>query len=199
VAPLPKARAVAVVQFHDLLESLAATPRILRHGPSAVELLDRFVLDSTRGKIEFAPLRDFIVGDPAAVLIVEFFADDAGALPARLEALEADLQSARLGDQVHRALEPAAQARIWKLRRAALGLSMSERGDAKAISFVEDTAVHPDRLRDYIERFLQILAAHDTHAGFYAHASVGLLHVRPVVNLKTGEGIEKFERIAEQV
>jgi FAD/FMN-containing dehydrogenase len=152
VVPLPRARAVAVVQFPDLLESLAATPRILRHGPAAVELLDRFVLDSTRGKIEFEPLRDFIVGDPAAVLIVEFFADDAGALPARLDALEADLQSARLGSPargypVLRTVEPAAQARIWKLRRAALGLSMAERGDAKAISFVEDTAVRYNRAR----------------------------------------------------
>src|SRR5262249_15320398 len=137
-----------------------------------------------------------IAGEPAAVLIVEFFADDASALPAHLDALEADLQAHRLGYHFHRAIEPAAQARIWKLRRAALGLSMSERGDAKAISFVEDSAVAPDRLRDYIERFLQILAAHDTHAGFYAHASVGLLHVRPVVNLKTADGVEKFRRIA---
>jgi FAD/FMN-containing dehydrogenase/Fe-S oxidoreductase len=199
VMPLPKARAVAVVQFHDLLESLAATPHILRHEPSAVELLDRFVLDSTRGKIEFEPLRDFIAGNPAAVLIVEFLAEDAGDLPGRLDALAADLQARRLGYQFHRAIEPAAQARIWKLRRAALGLSMSERGDAKAISFVEDTAVGPERLRDYIERFLQILAAHDTHAGFYAHASVGLLHVRPVVNLKTADGVEKFQRIAEAI
>jgi FAD/FMN-containing dehydrogenase/Fe-S oxidoreductase len=199
VVPLPQARALAVVQFDDLLESLAATPRILRHGPAAVELLDRFVLDSTRGKIAFEPLRDFIAGDPAACLIVEFFADDAGTLPARLDALAADLQAHRLGYHFHRAIEPAAQARIWKLRRAALGLSMSERGDAKAISFVEDTAVAPDRLRDYIERFQQILAAHDTHAGFYAHASVGLLHVRPVVNLKTVDGVEKFQRIAAAV
>src|SRR5207249_6921021 len=127
---------LAVVQFHDLLESLGATPVILEHEPSAVELLDRFVLSSTRGKVEFEPLRDFIVGDPAAVLIVEFFADDAGALPARLDALEADLRARGLGYHFHRALEPPAQARIWKLRRAALGLSMSARGDAKAISFV---------------------------------------------------------------
>jgi hypothetical protein len=76
---------------------------------------------------------------------------------------------------------------------------MSEFGDAKAISFVEDTAVAPDRLRDYIDRFQQILKRHDTRAGFYAHASVGLLHVRPVVNLKQADGVEKFTHIAEEI
>lgn len=199
LVPLPRAKAVCVVQFHDLLESLAATPVILEHRPSAVELVDKFILDSTRGKTEFEPLRDFIVGDPAAVLFVEFMGDSAADLPARIEKLEGDLRARGLGYHFHRALEPAAQARIWKLRQAALGLSMSERGDAKAISFVEDTAVAPRCLRDYIARFLEILKEHETHAGFYAHASVGLLHVRPVVNLKQADGVARFASIAERI
>lgn len=199
LAPLPKARAMCVVQFHDLLEALAAAPVILRHTPSAVELVDRFILDSTRGKTEFEPLRDFLQGDPAAVLFVEFFGESSAELPTRVDELERDLREKGLGFHVHRAIEPAAQARLWKLRQAALGLSMSEFGDDKAISFVEDTAVAPERLRDYIARFLQILKQQDTHAGFYAHASVGLLHVRPVVNLKSDKGIGTFTRIAEQI
>jgi FAD/FMN-containing dehydrogenase/Fe-S oxidoreductase len=199
VVPLPQAKVVCVVQFHDLLDSLAATPVILEHGPSAVELVDRFILDSTRGRTEFEPLRDFIVGDPAAVLFVELMGDSAGELPARLDRLEADLRARGMGDHFYRAVEPPAQARIWKLRQAALGLSMSERGDAKASSFVEDTAVAPVRLHDYIARFLEILKEHDTLAGFYAHASVGLLHVRPVVNLKRAEGVAHFAAIAEKI
>jgi FAD/FMN-containing dehydrogenase/Fe-S oxidoreductase len=199
VVPLPKAKIVCVVQFHDLLDSLAATPAILEHRPSAVELVDRFILDNTRGKTEFEPLRDFIVGDPAAVLFVEFMGDSATELPTRLDRLEADLRAREMGDHFYRAVEPAAQARIWKLRQAALGLSMSERGDAKAISFVEDTAVSPGRLRDYIARFLGILEEHKTHAGFYAHASVGLLHVRPIVNLKQADGVARFAAIAEEI
>jgi len=199
LVPLPKAKVVCVVQFQELLESLAATPFILEHGPSAVELVDRFILDSTRGKTEFEPLRDFIVGDPAAALFVEFMGESAAELPARLDRLEADLRARGTGYHFHRAIEPAAQARIWKLRQAALGLSMSERGDAKAFSFVEDTAVAPVRLRDYIARFLQVLDEHETHAGFYAHASVGLLHVRPVVNLKQVDGVAKFAGIAEKI
>ena len=85
------------------------------------------------------------------------------------------------------------------MRRAALGLTMSQTGDAKAISFVEDTAVPPQRLRDYIENFQEILAKYDTQAGFYAHASVGLLHIRPVINLKSAQGVERFEAIAAEV
>ncbi len=199
VVPLPKCRAMCVVQFHDLLESLAATPVILEHQPSAVELVDRFILDSTRGKVEFEPLRSFIQGDPAAVLFVEFFGESPAELPEKLERLARDLKARGLGYHVLPAIEPAAQAKLWKLRQAALGLSMSETGDAKAVSFVEDTAVDPARLRDYIARFLQILERHDTRAGFYAHASVGLLHVRPIVNLKQADGVAKFAAIAEEV
>src|SRR5205823_10748009 len=98
-----------------------------------------------------------------------------------------------------RAADGPGQARSWKLRKAALGLSMAEKGDAKAISFVEDTAVAPEHLRDYIAEFLAIVARHGTRAGVYAHASVGCLHVRPVINLKTEEGVRKFESIAEEV
>jgi FAD/FMN-containing dehydrogenase/Fe-S oxidoreductase len=199
LVPLPKARVVCVVQFDDLLQALAATPAILAHEPSAVELVDRFILDTTRGKPKFEPLRDFIVGDPEAVLIVEFFGEADDELPHRVDRLEEDLRDRDLGNHFHRAMESDAQSRIWQLRRAALGLSMSQRGDAKAISFVEDTAVAPDRLRDYIERFREILARNETQAGFYAHASVGLLHIRPVVDMKSADGVERFRRVAEEI
>src|SRR6185503_3987264 len=91
------------------------------------------------------------------------------------------------------------QARVWGLREAALGLSMAMKDDAKSLSFVEDTAVPPERLRDYIERFLALVHRHGTTAGVYAHASVGCLHVRPIVNMKTEEGVRRFEAIANDV
>ncbi len=199
LVPLVKHRIVCSVQFPDLLEAMRATPAILEHGPSAVELVDRFLLDMTKGRIEFEPLRDFIDGDPGAVLIVEFMGDDPDALPGCLDAMQADLQQRGLGNHFHRAIAPAAQARIWQLRQAALGLTMSATGDPKAISFVEDTAVAPENLRDYIENFQTILARHNTQAGFYAHASVGLLHIRPVVDMKTAAGVATFEAIANEV
>src|SRR5207249_6882332 len=130
---------------------------------------------------------------------IEFYGDDARELLPRLEALESSLRTLNGETGRHRATEANAQARIWKLRTLALGLSMAEKGDAKAISFVEDTAVAPEHLRDYIEEFLGVVARHGTRAGVYAHASVGCLHVRPVVDLKTQEGVDRFEAIAADV
>jgi FAD/FMN-containing dehydrogenase/Fe-S oxidoreductase len=196
---LPKAKAVLVVQFANLLDALAATPAVLTHAPSAVEVLDQYILDSTRLNPEAARLRDSLQGDPGAVLLIEFYGVRADELPPRLEALEADLRREGFGAHFHRATDPGGQARIWKLRKLALGLSMAEKGDAKAISFVEDSAVAVEKLRDYIEEFLAILARHGTKAGVYAHASVGCLHVRPVINLKTAQGVAQFEAIAGEV
>ena len=116
-----------------------------------------------------------------------------------MDAVEQDLRGRSFGYYFHRAIELSEQARIWSLREAALGLSMAMKEDAKSISFVEDTAVSPERLRDYIDRFLGIIRKHETTAGIYAHASVGCLHVGPVVNLKTEQGIRKFEAIANDV
>ncbi len=200
LVPLPAAKAVMAIQFEDLLESLEATPAILEHHPSAVEVMDRFILDNTKQNASLDRLRrTFIDGDPGALLCVEFYADRPEDLPPRLDALERDLRARRLGYRFHRAVDLAAQARIWSLREAALGLSMAMKDDAKSLSFVEDTAVAPERLRDYIDRFLGIVARHGTTAGVYAHASVGCLHVRPVVNLKTDAGIRTFEAIASDI
>ena len=197
LVPLPKAKAVLAVQFANLLEALEATPAILRHHPSAIEVMDRFILDHTRQSAALERLkRTFIDGDPEALLCVEIYADTKDELTPRLEAIERDLTSRRLGYRYHRALEPAAQSAIWSLREAALGLSMAMKGDAKSLSFVEDTAVAPDKLRDYIDAFLQMIRRHGTTAGVYAHASVGCLHVRPVVNMKTEAGVRQFEAIA---
>jgi FAD/FMN-containing dehydrogenase/Fe-S oxidoreductase len=199
LVPLPKAKAVMVISFADLLESLSAAPVILRHGPSAIEVMDKSILDYTRQNENLNNIRnEFIEGDPASILCVEFYGDRPEDLPPRLAALEADLRAHGLGQRYRTETSPA-QAHIWSLREAALGLSMAMRDDAKSISFVEDTAVAPERLSEFIGRFLNMLRAHGTTAGIYAHASVGCLHVRPVVNLKTEEGVRKFEAIANDV
>jgi FAD/FMN-containing dehydrogenase/Fe-S oxidoreductase len=200
LVPLPAAKAVLAIEFEDLLDALSATPRILRHDPSAVEVMDRFILDHARESPALDALRRAVLlSDPGALLCVELYADRAEDLPARLSELEVDLGRSGLRCRSRRAMSAADQSRIWSLREAALGLSMAMKGDAKSLSFVEDTAVAPDRLRDYIERFLRIVHAHGTVAGVYAHASVGCLHVRPVIDLKTGEGVARFEAIASAV
>jgi len=200
LVPLPKAKAVMVISFADLLEALAAAPVILRHGPSAVEVMDKSILDNTRQNAVLDKIRTtFIAGDPEATLCVEFYGDRKEDLPPRLSALEQDLRSQKLGYQYRTETEPAGQARIWSLREAALGLSMAMKQEAKSIPFVEDTAVAPEKLSAFIGRFLTILRSHNTSAGIYAHASVGCLHVRPVINMKTELGLRTFEKIAQEV
>ena len=200
LVPLPRAKAVLAIEFDDLLDALAATPMLLRHRPSAVEVMDKFILDHARESPALDALRRGILqGDPGALLCVEFYADDPGELPNVLGDAEQDLARSTWRCRWRRALTLSDQARIWNLREAALGLSMAMKGDAKSLSFVEDTAVAPEKLRDYIERFLHIVKRHGTSAGVYAHASVGCLHVRPVVNLKTDDGVRRFEAIANDI
>ncbi len=199
LVPLPKAKALLTAEFDELLDALGATPLILRHGPAAVEVMDDFILSHTRDNAALDAMRRSIVDrNGSALLCIEFYADHADELPPRLDALARDLKAS--GPCRTRALmDTASQARVWSLREAALGLSMATRGDGKAVSFVEDTAVDPERLRDYIARFLQIVERYRTSAGVYAHASVGCLHVRPVVDMKTADGIATFEGIASEV
>ena len=201
LVPLPNATAVLTIEFDDLLDGLGATPALLAHRPAAIEVMDRFILDHARESPALDVVRRAVLqGDtPGALLCVELYADDADELPGRLEAIELDLVARGITARTSRALDPVAQARIWHLRQSALGLSMAMKGDAKSVSFVEDTAVAPDQLPDYIARFLAIVRRHGSTAGVYAHASVGCLHVRPVVNLKTEAGVRQFEAIANDI
>ncbi|HEY7287481.1 MAG TPA: FAD-linked oxidase C-terminal domain-containing protein [Vicinamibacterales bacterium] len=200
LVPLPKAKAVLAIEFEELLDALGATPAILRHRPSAVEVMDRFILDHARESPALDAMRRGILqGDPGALLCVELYGDRQEDLAPRLDAIEQDLRAGGWRCQWRRAETAADQARIWSFREASLGLSMAMKTDDKSISFVEDTAVAPERLREYIDRFLQIIRSHGTKAGIYAHASVGVLHVRPVVNLKTADGVQHFEAIANAV
>ncbi|MBI4484480.1 MAG: 4Fe-4S dicluster domain-containing protein, partial [Acidobacteria bacterium] len=200
LVPLPAAKAVLAIEFEELLDALAATPLVLRHRPSAIEVMDKFILDHARESPALDALRRSILQtDPGALLCVELYGDRAEDLPPRLDAIERDLAASGFRCRWRRAATAQEQARIWSLREAALGLSMAMKGDEKSLSFVEDTAVAPEKLRDYIDRFLKIVHSHGTSAGIYAHASVGCLHVRPVVNLKTAEGVRRFEAIANDI
>ena len=199
LVPLPRHKSVLTVEFDELLDALGATPAILKHRPSAVEVMDDFILSHAKSHPRLdAQRRVMISADGSSLLCVEFYADSVDELKTRMEAVERDLESAR-PRRLRQILDPAAQQAIWSFREAALGLSTAMKTDGKAISFVEDTAVAPEKLRAYIERFVGIVRRHHTTAGVYAHASVGCLHVRPVVNLKTAEGVAKFEAIANEV
>jgi FAD/FMN-containing dehydrogenase/Fe-S oxidoreductase len=198
LVPLPREKAVLLIEFEQLLDALAATPAILKHKPSAIEVMDGFILNHARENPAMDRMRRAILqtDDPGALLCVELYAERADELPPRLEAIERDLAPFPC---VHRRLLALPdQARVWGFREASLGLSMAMKGDEKSLSFVEDTAVKPEVLRDYIDEFLAMIRRNGSSSGVYAHASVGCLHVRPVVNMKTAEGVARFEAIATQ-
>ena len=128
--------------------------------------------------------------------MVEFTGDTEKELEGKLQALTQDMQRKKLGYAYVNMLEESRQADVWALRTAGLGLLMSTRGDAKPMSYVEDTAVDPRKLGEYVRRFDQIIKDHGTTAGYHGHASVGCLHIRPLVDLKGSEGIDKMASIA---
>ncbi len=138
-------------------------------------------------------------GMPEAILVVEFFADSQDDLNDRIERFIADPEIRRVSYAATKQLDAFAQADVWNLRKSGLGLLMSRPGDAQPYSFIEDAAVDPARLADFIERVASILKNEGVHAGYYAHASVGLLHVKPVLNLSLADNVERMRRIADAV
>jgi len=199
LVPRPAHAVVTVIHFADLFASFEAVPLILRHRPSAVELIDRMILEMTRAQLEYARRMTFVQGDPDALLVVELSGDDPDELRGRLDALEAELRAAGAGYAVVHALGAAEQDNIWRVRKAGQGLLQGIKGDTKPITFVEDTAVPPAQLAPYMRRFREILDRHAVRAAFYAHASVGCIHIRPLINLKERRQIETMKAIAEQV
>ncbi|MGD8450780.1 MAG: FAD-linked oxidase C-terminal domain-containing protein [Phycisphaerae bacterium] len=200
LTPLPHHRALLVVHYDGVLPALASVPHILEHQPAGVELVDRLILDASCTNPAMARRRRFLVGEPEAFLAVEFFSDDMPTLERRLNDLAADLRSRGIGYAWPILTEPAAQADVWELRKAGLGLLMSRPGDEQPYAFIEDTAVAPARLHDYIRRLGEVLAEEGvSQTGYYAHASVGCLHVRPVLNLKKREDIARLRRIGNRV
>lgn len=196
LSPLPAHRELVLLAFDDLLAALTIVPELLAYQPAAVELVDRLIIDAGRANPASGGRYDFLPADIEALLAVEFFGEspDEANEPARRL-----LDDAEIAAQVRerRALTPNEQATLWDLRNAGLGLMMSRPGDEQPYSFIEDAAVDPTHLRTYIERLADVLRREGVHAGYYAHASVGCLHVKPVLNLKRGEDVARMKRIAE--
>jgi FAD/FMN-containing dehydrogenase/Fe-S oxidoreductase len=199
LVPRPKFTALDVVHYHDIQEAMEASQSILDTSPYAVELTDKMILDLARGNIEQSKRMGFVQGDPAAILIVEYAGETAAEVRGQVEALEARRQREGWGYAAHTALDPAEQQSIWKLRKAGLGLLLGLKGDRKPIAFVEDTAVEPRHLPKFVPRFREILARHGADGAYYGHCSVGCLHIRPVINLKSARGLEQVKAIAGEI
>jgi FAD/FMN-containing dehydrogenase/Fe-S oxidoreductase len=197
--PRPAETALMVVHYRDMFEALESTMEIVSTGPAAVELVDQYILDLSRANMELSRQMAFVQGNPGALLLVEFHGASRDELTAKLDRLESHCQRQGIGIAFTRAQTPDEQQKIWKVRKSGLGLLMAMTGDPKPIAGIEDTAVPPERLAEYIRRLDAIVRAHGTRAAYYGHASVGCLHIRPIIDMKRLTQMEAFRSIATEV
>jgi FAD/FMN-containing dehydrogenase/Fe-S oxidoreductase len=197
--PIPSGeKALLCVHFNKLEEALKANSIALRHNPAAIELMDRTILECTRANIEQNKNRFFLKGDPGAILIIELTGDNYDKIEVTKKKIEAELRAYGYG--YHFPLISGGDIqKVWDLRKAGLGVLSNLPGDAKPVSVMEDTAVNPENLPDYISDFKKILEKHNLDCVFHAHISTGELHIRPVLNLKDSKDVELLRSMTREV
>ena len=196
---LPKHRVMGVCHFPDFRAAMETTQHLVALDPVAVELVDNNVLVLGADIPLFRrTLGDITRGRPNCLLLVEFAGDDMEGLRRDLKRLDQCMADYGFHDAVVEVVEPPRQANVWGVREACLNIMMSMKGDGKPISFIEDCAVPLDRLADYTDAVTAVFEKNGTRGTWYAHASVGCLHVRPVLNMKTEEGARAMRAIAEE-
>jgi FAD/FMN-containing dehydrogenase/Fe-S oxidoreductase len=200
LAPLPGAKVLGVVSFPSFQQSMESAQHIVRLGPVAVELVDRTMIELSRANPAFRPTIDSaLVGEPQAVLLVEFAGETRDAQLAKLARLHELMGDLGLPGSVVDLVDEPRQKALWEVRKAGLNIMMSMKGDGKPVSFIEDCAVPLEHLADYTARLTEVFRRHGTQGTWYAHASVGTLHVRPILDLREhGGGAAKMRAIAEE-
>ena len=185
LAPLPTHKALGVVHFPTFYQAMDLTQHIVKLAPAAVELVDRTMIGLSRDIAAFRATMDRTIrGEPDAILLVEFAGDELEPQLKKLRALTELMGDLGLPDSVVEIADPAWQRDVWEVRKAGLNIMMSMKGDGKPVSFIEDCAVPLEHLAEYTSRLTQVFEKHGTRGTFYAHASVGCLHVRPVLNMR---------------
>jgi FAD/FMN-containing dehydrogenase len=190
LVPKPKHTILGVLSYESIVAACEAVPALLEHGPSAVELIPQMLIRLAHSVPAYASQLGFVQGDPPALLVVEFSGDDPVLLQEKARALRPDVNIAESAE---------AQANVWHVRHVGLGIVDSRPTLARPLAFIEDCAIPVERLGEFVREVERILSAHGTEAAFYAHASAGTLHIRPILNLKTDEGVNSLRSIAEQV
>ena len=196
--PLPKFKSVAVVHFSELLEAIRAVEPMLPFNPSAIEILDRIVLRLSAENLTTQRLCHFVDGDPAAILIVEFYGDTLESVLDRPRQMIAELQRLNLGYAYPYFPAGKEYDDVWTLRKKGLGLMMGIKGEKKALSFIEDSAIPTAVLPEYIDQVLKICEKHNTEVSMYAHASVGVIHVQPLLDLRQEQDIINLKNITDE-
>jgi FAD/FMN-containing dehydrogenase/Fe-S oxidoreductase len=196
--PLPKFKSVVVVHFAEILESIRAVQPMLPFKPSAIEIIDRTVLSLGYENLYTKQLCHFIEGDPAAILIVEFYGDTLESVMERPQQMIQLLKEQKLGYAYPLFPNGKDYNDVWEVRKKGLGLMLGIKGEKKALSFIEDSAIPTEVLPEYIEQVLQILKKYNTEVSLYAHASVGVIHVQPLLDLRKEDEIEKLKKITDE-
>jgi FAD/FMN-containing dehydrogenase/Fe-S oxidoreductase len=200
VIPLPpKHKGLVCAHFETLEQALQGNLVALKHKPTAIELMDDTIMQCTKANIEQNRNRFFVKDDPGAMLMIEFSFDMEKELTDTAAALEKDLRSAGLG--YHFPLITGADKikRVWALRTAGLGLLANIPGDRKGVPGIEDTAVHPRYLPDYVADIKKVLEKLGLVSVYYAHIATGEIHFRPLINFKDPADVERFDRLMTEV
>ena len=198
LSPLPKHKTLGVCHFPTFYQSMEAPQHIVKLKPVAVELVDNTMIALARSNPAFRPIVDQCVkGEPAAILLVEFAGEDRDEQVRRLKQLVELMADRGLPGGVVEIIDPAVQREFWEVRKAGLNIMMSMKGDGKPVSFIEDCAVPLEHLAEYTDRLTQVFHKHGTKGTWYAHASVGCLHVRPILDMRR-DGAQKMRAIAEE-
>ena len=199
LTPLPgEHKRLVCIHCKSIDEALRANLIALQYSPHACELMDHYILEATKRNREQSENRFFVEGDPKAILVVEINRDSEDSADLVVLNMLAELGQKQLG-YAYPVVQGPDTAKVWSLRKAGLGLLSNVPGDEKPVPVIEDTAVDVQELPDYIADFNKILQKHDLYSVHYAHAGSGELHLRPIINLKTDEGIKLFRTIAEEI
>jgi FAD/FMN-containing dehydrogenase/Fe-S oxidoreductase len=199
VVPLPKERGVVCLQFHTTDAALESITKILECQPSAVEMLDRHIIELSRTNLKYRKSLDFVEGTPEALLIVEFSADDPLQVSDAMQLLEQKLYGQPGLERFLPARDALQREQIWNCRKASAPLLLSIPGARKPIAFVEDTAVDVSKLPEFTRRFRKILDKHRITGAYYGHASVGCLHIRPMIDTKVAGDLAILKSVSDEV
>ncbi|BEP35531.1 FAD-binding and (Fe-S)-binding domain-containing protein [Variovorax sp. V59] len=198
LAPLPRAKVLGIVNFPTFHAAMDAAQHIVKLGPTAVELVDRTMIELSLANPAFKPtVETALIGKPAAILLVEFAGADKAALLPQLKQLVELMGDLGLPGSVVEMPDDARQKNLWEVRKAGLNIMMSLKGDGKPVSFIEDCAVPLEHLAEYTDALTEVFARYGSRGTWYAHASVGTLHVRPILDMRT-DGGAKMRAIAEE-
>jgi FAD/FMN-containing dehydrogenase/Fe-S oxidoreductase len=195
----PKVKCVVPAHFDSLDEALKANILVLKHHPSTIELMDDIIMNCTKESLAQRKNRFFIKDDPKAILMIEFTADTVEQIEEACNAMVEELTAAGYGYHFPLIFGDDKIKSVWNLRTAGLGLLSNVPGDKRSTTVIEDTAVSPEKLPQYVSEFKEILKKHGLTCVFYAHIATGELHLRPLLNLKNPADQKIYEELAQDV